>query len=213
VSARRTRVRVGEVVRVVMETGEIVVICVAVLTSVAFPVWFFRSLRASAERNAAMREDFVTTFRPTRTLAEGAVALSAPVELRAQAVHGALRVWLDCAVSRPAQSWSVSGTLSFRAVPQGAGYRADHASIDVPFTVGEDSEGYVSAIPCPANTAGIRGPSGALSMESASGGVLLQLAELTSSAPGTELFVRVALGERTGAAGATFRAFISVSDV
>ena len=196
-----------------METGEIVLLCFAVLSTIAFPVWFFRSGRAMVQRNAVERENLLASYRPTQTLAEVAVLISSPVELRARAIRGALRVWLDCKVPRPAGSWSVSGTLSFRAVPEGASYRADHASIDVPFSVGEDSEGTVSSISCPAGATGIRGPSGVNRMDGGSGGTLLQLVELTSSVPGSELFVRVVLDKLSGAEGATFRVFLGVSSV
>lgn len=195
-----------------MEDGQIALLVVVVLATLAFPVWFFASARATGARVANDREQLLAAYRPTQTLAESALLLSAPVELRTQAARGALRVWLDCK-ARPTRSWSASGTLSVRGVPEGAGYREDHASVAMPFTVGEDSEGMLSSASPPAGASGLRGPTGVLGMENGSGGVMMQLGEITGFAPGSELFVRVVIDQLSGADGATFRAFIGVSSV
>jgi hypothetical protein len=196
-----------------METGELVVMGVAAVATVAFPIWFFRSFRSAAQRSGVMVEQLLAAYRPEQTLVESALALGTAVELRAQAVQGALRLWLDSEVSSVRGSWSATGTLSFRAVPEGAGYRADHATVEVPFRVGEDSEGSVTSVSVPAGAAGIKGPTGVLSMVGSAGGRMLQLAELGPFAPGTELFVRIVVAELSGAERATFRALIGVSPV
>lgn len=181
--------------------GEALTVVVVMAVGLVFAVVFFMRFRPSKWMVAL--EARVAELRPSQTLAEAVIAPGAPVELRARAIRGAHRIWLASEVvsGNPTGRWSATATISYRAAPEEAGYRADTAMVEERFAVGYDGEG------------GVTSPKakGILCIPEGMGRQTLQLLSLPSCPEGTELFVRVALDALTDVTTGTFRAFIGVS--
>lgn len=171
------------------------------------------TIARASRRNAAKMEAWLRELTPSQILAEAAVAAGGDgAELRARTVEkGAHKVWLHCTVESTAGRWTATAQVAHRTSPPGGSYRDGPAEVreEAPIRFGDDGEG-ISTIGQPDEAAGRR--TGALAIPRPEGGTWLQLLTLPAVAEDSELVVRATVTELEGASGATFRAFIGVSE-
>lgn len=189
--------------------SELLLVLFFVVGFIVFPAviigWIFFGGRKQSDRMIA----HVARMTPHQTLAEAALSANGTVELRATAITGAHKIWLESNLASTDRDWSVSVSVVHRCSPPGSGYRDKAGDADAiheaSFIIGDDGEGRTTRSAVGARRTGTLGLP--------RGGNLhwLQLVAFPELPPGSDLFVRVTLGEVKNAQSAVFRAFIGVS--
>jgi hypothetical protein len=137
----------------------------------------------------------------------GAMAGGA-VELRARALRGAHKIWLECNAPSACGRWSATANVAHHMSIAGTGYREAAPEIgatkELPIPFGDDGDG-VTATASPSTRR-----TGALTIPRGGGLCWLQLMTLPPCPDGAEIFVSVAVADLTEPR-VTFRAFVGVS--
>lgn len=169
---------------------------------VAYIVLSGRKLKAKIETRMAQ-------LTPSQTLAEAMIPADGTVDLRARATRGALKVWLECNVASRTGRWSATARVVHRISPPGVAYREAApeaaATAEWPIAFGDHGDGLSTL----GSVSVLR--TGALGIPRGDS-YWLQLMTLPPCPEGSDLFVRVGIGDLKNAPGATFRAFIGVSE-
>lgn len=183
-------------------------IALTILGFVLFPAAIVSWIVFSGKKMKTQLDAQVVLLTPSQTLAESALVAGATIELRARAVSGAHKVWLESHIASGTGRWTARATVAVHVGPPGTGYRdgapEGSKAAETSMTFGEDGDGIsvVGAASAPRT--------GALGIPREGGRHWLQLMALPSCAEGSELYVRVGLDALT-AQRANFRAFIGVS--
>ena len=169
---------------------------------VAYIVLSQRKLKAKMETRRVQ-------LTPSQTLAEAMIPVDGTVDLRARATRGAHKVWLECTVASRTGRWSATARVVHRISPPGVAYRdaapEAAATAEWPIAFGDDGDGLSTL----GSVSVLR--TGALGIPRGDS-YWLQLMTLPPCPEGSDLFVRVGIGDIKNAPGATFRAFIGVSE-
>ena len=174
---------------------------------VAYIVLSQRKLKAKMETRRVQ-------LTPSQTLAEAMIPVDGTVDLRARATRGAHKVWLEFNAAeypglRSTKKWSATARVVHRISPPGVAYRdaapEAAATAEWPIAFGDDGDGLSTL----GSVSVLR--TGALGIPRGDS-YWLQLMTLPPCPEGSDLFVCVGVGDIKNAPGATFRAFIGVSE-
>ena len=181
-------------------------IVLAIAGFVGLPGALVACIVLSQRKLEAKGERLIAQLTPSQTLAEAVIPADGTVDLRARATRGAHKVWLEFNAAeypglRSTKKWSATARVVHRISPPGVAYRdaAPEAAATAEWTIafGHDGDELFTS-----GAGGIpRGDS-----------YWLTLMTLPPCPEGSDLFVRVGIGDIKNAPGATFRAFIGVSE-